>query len=226
MIVPIANVLTAEQVARMRAQLDQANWIDGAATAGGQALSAKQNLQLGEQDPLARELGDLILTALARNPFFISAALPLKILPPMFNRYSDGGTYGLHVDNAIRVIPGTVTRVRTDLSATLFLAGPDEYDGGELEVEGQYGTQRVRLHAGDMILYPSTSLHRVTPVTRGARVAAFFWIQSMVRDHQRREILFDLDTSIQSLTAADAGNQDLQRLTAIYHRLIQQWADT
>jgi PKHD-type hydroxylase len=214
-IVPIANVLTAEQVARMRAQLDQANWIDGAATAGGQALSAKQNLQLGEQDPLARELGDLILMALARNPLFISAALPLKILPPMFNRYSDGGTYGLHVDNAIRVIPGTVTRVRTDLSATLFLAGPDEYDGGELEVEGQYGTQRVRLHAGDMILYPSTSLHRV-----------FFWIQSMVRDHQRREILFDLDTSIQSLTAADARSQDLQRLTAIYHRLIQQWADT
>ncbi|MBT00378.1 MAG: Fe2+-dependent dioxygenase [Oceanospirillaceae bacterium] len=226
MILPITNVLTAHQVAQMREHLDQASWVDGAVTAGGQALSAKHNLQLSEQDPLARELGDAILTALARNPLFISAALPLKILPPMFNRYSDGGTYGLHVDNAIRVIPGTVTRVRTDLSATLFLAEPDEYEGGELEVEGKYGTQRVRLNAGDMILYPSTSLHRVTPVTQGARVAAFFWIQSMVRDHERREMLFDLDTSIQSLTGAEAEGQDLQRLTAIYHRLIQQWADT
>ena len=226
MILPITNVLTAHQVAQMREHLDQASWVDGAVTAGGQALSAKHNLQLSEQDPLARELGDATLTALARNPLFISAALPLKILPPMFNRYSDGGTYGLHVDNAIRVIPGTVTRVRTDLSATLFLAEPDEYEGGELEVEGKYGTQRVRLNAGDMILYPSTSLHRVTPVTQGARVAAFFWIQSMVRDHERREMLFDLDTSIQSLTGAEAEGQDLQRLTAIYHRLIQQWADT
>ncbi|KEA63710.1 Iron-uptake factor PiuC [Marinobacterium lacunae] len=227
MILPIRNVFDRTEVEGIRRHLDAAHWIDGARTAGAQALGAKHNEQLDEQSPLASKLGDLILTKLARNPTFISAALPLKILPPMFNRYRDGGTYDMHVDNAIRVVPGTITRVRTDLSATLFLSSPDDYEGGELEIEGKYGTQSVRLEAGDMILYPSTSLHRVAPVTSGARLAAFFWIQSMVRSHEQREMLFDLDTSIQSLSGEKASNDaDLMRLSALYHKLIQQWADT
>lgn len=226
MILPIKQVFTPDEVATLRGHLDRANWIDGAQTAGAQAQIAKRNQQLDEQDPLGQKLGNTILGALAKHPVFISAALPLKIFPPMFNRYQDGGSYGRHVDNAIRVVPGTVTRVRTDLSATLFLSQADSYAGGELEIEGKYGTQSIKLDAGDMILYPSTSLHRVTPVTEGARVAAFFWIQSMVRSHEQREMLFDLDTSIQSLTAGAADDEDLSRLTALYHKLIQQWADT
>lgn len=226
MILPIKQLFSADEVARIREHLDQARWLDGGLTAGAQAASAKQNQQLDEQDPLAQKLGDLILAALAKHPLFISAALPLKILPPMFNRYRQGESYDLHVDNAIRVVPGTATRVRTDLSATLFLSPADEYDGGELEIEGKYGSQAIKLDAGDLILYPSTSLHRVTPVVRGVRVAAFFWIQSMVRSHEQREMLFDLDTSIQSLTTGAADAEDLSRLTALYHKLIQQWADT
>ncbi|WP_432695919.1 Fe2+-dependent dioxygenase [Marinobacterium sp. YM272] len=230
LILPIKQVFTADEVATIRTHLDQASWVDGSLTAGSRALAAKRNQQLDENDPLGQKLGDLILGALAKHPVFISAALPLKTLPPMFNRYRDGETYGRHVDNAIRVVPGTATRVRTDLSATLFLSAADEYDGGELEIEGKYGSQSIKLDAGDLILYPSTSLHRVTPVTRGARVAAFFWIQSMVRSHEQREMLFDLDTSIQSLTSAGiqgaVQDEDLNRLTALYHRLIQQWADT
>ncbi|GGB96689.1 PKHD-type hydroxylase [Marinobacterium zhoushanense] len=211
----------------MRRHLDAADWVDGARTAGTQALGAKHNQQLDEQSPLARQLGDLILARLAQNPSFISAALPLKILPPMFNRYRDGGHYELHVDNAIRVVPGTITRVRTDLSATLFLSSPDEYDGGELEIEGKYGKQSIRLEAGDMILYPSTSLHRVRSVRSGARLAAFFWIQSMVRSHEQRELLFDLDSSVQSLTIKSGSDDvDVMRLSGLYHKLIQQWADT
>lgn len=229
MILQIPDVFTPDEVAAMRAKLDQASWQDGSATAGQQAKSVKSNLQLDVHDPCAKELGDAIQRALSVNPLFLSAALPDSILPPMFNKYEGGGTFGTHVDNAIRYIPGTGQKIRTDLSATLFFSDPDEYDGGELCIEDTYGTQQVKLPAGHMILYPSTSLHHVTPVTSGARVSSFFWIQSMVRDDQQRSLLFDLDSSIQNITAhSEAGgsiDQSAVKLTGIYHNLIRQWAE-
>ena len=197
MLIAIPDVLTADQVVHARQRLDAASWIDGKVTAGPQSARAKDNLQLAESDPVARELGDLILGALQRSALFISAALPLRIFPPLFNRYQGGQSFGNHVDNAIRQVTGTPHRIRTDLSATLFFANPDEYDGGELVVEDTYGVHSVKLPAGHLVLYPSTSLHSVRPVTRGARVASFFWIQSMVRDDGQRTLLFDLDTAIQ-----------------------------
>jgi PKHD-type hydroxylase len=194
-------------------------------TAGHQSGRAKDNLQIAENDPVAVELGDLILASLERNSLFVSAALPHKVFPPLFNRYSGGQSFGTHVDNAIRHVSGTEHRVRTDLSATLFFADPEEYDGGELVVEDNYGLQRVKLRAGSMILYPASSLHHVTPVTRGVRTASFFWIQSMVRDDGERTLLFDLDSSIQRLTQSVPDDPAIVQLTGVYHNLLRRWAD-
>jgi PKHD-type hydroxylase len=222
----IPEVLTKEQVAHCRQTIDKVEWVDGRVTAGAQSASVKNNLQLPEGSLAARELGDMVLGALSRSPLFISAAIPHKIFPPLFNRYGVGQSFGTHVDGAIRAVPGTPVRIRTDLSITLFLSEPDEYDGGELTVEDKYGTQEVKLPAGDLVLYPSTSLHHVRPVTRGTRTASFFWLQSMVRDDNARTMLFDLDQTIQQLSA-ERGIEDAAcvRLTGIYHNLIRYWAD-
>lgn len=227
MLVSIPEVLSKAEVAAFRAEMDKADWIDGKATAGEQSGTVKKNQQLKENSALARKLGDGVLDALARNDTFISAALPLKIFPPLFNRYAGGEYFGTHVDNAIRIVPGTPVRVRTDLSMTLFLSEPEDYDGGILVVEDNYGTQEAKLAAGDLVLYPSTSLHHVTPVTRGARVCSFFWLQSMVRDDAERTLLFDLDQSIRSLGAEQGiDHPEVVRLSGIYHNLLRRWADT
>jgi PKHD-type hydroxylase len=222
----IPEVLTKEQVGRCRKVMDGAEWVDGRVTAGAQSGSVKHNNQLPEGSTAANQLGDMVIEALSRAPLFISAAIPLKIFPPLFNRYSVGQHFGTHVDGAIRAVPGTPVRIRTDLSVTLFLSEPDEYDGGELTVEDNYGTHEVKLPAGDMVLYPSTSLHHVKPVTRGVRVASFFWLQSMVREDSARSMLFDLDQTIQELSA-ERGVEDpaCVRLTGIYHNLVRYWAD-
>lgn len=225
MLLQIPQVLSAEQVADSRRQLDAAEWIDGRVTAGHQSARAKDNVQLREDSPVARQLAQTILAALERTPLFLSAALPLKIFPPLFNRYASGQSFGVHIDNAIRQVRNTPHRVRTDISATLFLSRPDEYDGGELVVEDTYGTHSVKLPAGDLVLYPASSLHRVQPVTRGARVASFFWIQSMVRDDGQRTILFDLDLAIQRLGADVPNHPSLVQLTGTYHNLLRRWAD-
>lgn len=225
MILQIPNVLTAAQVASCRAKLSAAHWSDGKITAGYQSAQAKHNLQLTEDDPLAREIGDLILAELGKNALFMSAAMPLKVFPPLFNCYQGGQSFGIHVDNAIRQVKGTPHRIRTDLSCTLFFSDPDEYDGGELLIEDTYGAHKVKLPAGHMVLYPSTSLHQVTPVTQGARIAAFFWLQSMIREDAQRTLLFDLDTSIQNLNQEFPGNQNAVRLTGIYHNLVRRWAE-
>lgn len=235
MLLHVPNVLTAEQVTECRRQLDAADWIDGRVTAGHQSAQAKNNAQLPEDSPVARRLGQMIVVALERNPLFLAGALPLKIFPPLFNRYAGGQSFGNHVDNAIRQVrassreaqTSTETKqwVRTDLSATLFLAAPGEYDGGELMIDDTYGSHSVKLPAGDLVLYPSTSLHRVAPVTRGARVASFFWIQSMVRDDGQRTLLFDLDLAIQRLSADATGHPALVQLTGVYHNLLRRWAD-
>src|SRR5688500_6765577 len=216
MLLQVPDVLTGAQVTHARRLLDSAEWIDGRVTAGHQSARAKDNLQLPEDHPVARELGDMILAALQRNPLFISAALPLRVFPPLFNRYEGGQAFGNHVDNAIRQSQSAGVRLRTDLSATVFLARPDEYDGGELDVEDTYGVHSVKLPAGHMVLYPSTSLHAVRPVTRGARLASFFWLQSMVRDDGERTLLFDLDTAIQRLTSDVPGHPAAIPLTAVY----------
>lgn len=226
MLLQIPDVLTAEQVRQFRQVLAAAEWVDGKVTAGHQSAKTKQNLQLPEDSPAARQLGEQVLQALGRNPLFMSAALPLKVFPPLFNRYEGGGNFGVHVDNAIRDIRGTPHRVRTDISATLFLASPDEYDGGELMIEDTYGAQRVKLPAGHMVLYPSTSLHKVTPVTRGARLASFFWIQSLVREDSQRTLLFDLDQAIQRLNRDVPDHPSLVQLTGTYHNLLRAWSDT
>jgi PKHD-type hydroxylase len=223
----IPDILSSDAARAMRARLDTASWIDGNATSGHQSALAKRNRQIAETDPIARELGDGILDALAGSPLFISAALPRKTYPPLFNRYEGGETFGTHIDNAIRPIRGTHHRVRTDLSATLFLTPPEEYDGGELVIDDTYGPHQVKLPAGHLILYPASSLHRVNPVTRGARVGAFFWVESMVRDDPKRTLLFDLDSTVRSL-AAEKGQADphVIGLTGIYHNLLRQWAET
>jgi PKHD-type hydroxylase len=222
MLLAIPDVLDQESTRSFRAALDGGRWTDGRVTAGHQSALAKHNDQLAEDDPVARRLGVAILDALDRNPLFVSAALPRKVFPPLFNRYREGQGFGVHIDNAIRVVPGGVERVRTDLSATLFLSDPDEYDGGELTIEGGFGVQRVKLPAGHMVLYPASSLHRVEPVTRGARVASFFWIQSMVRDDGDRATLFDLDQAIQRLPAE---HPSAIALAGVYHNLLRRWAD-
>jgi PKHD-type hydroxylase len=225
MLLPIPEVLTAAQVLRARQILDQAEWVDGRVTAGHQSSRTKDNMQLPEGSPAAGELGAMILSALEQNALFVSAALPAKVFPPLFNRYQGGQAFGTHVDNAIRQVTGTPHRIRTDLSATLLLAGPEEYDGGELVVEDTYGTHNVKLPAGHAILYPATSLHQVRPVTRGARLASFFWIQSMVRDDGERTLLFDLDVGIQRLNSDVSGHPAAVQLTGIYHNLLRRWAD-
>lgn len=225
MLLSIPDVLTAEQVTEGRRLLDAANWVDGRITAGHQSAKAKENMQLREDDPAGRQLGDTILAALERNALFTSAALPLKVFPPLFNRYAGGQSFGTHVDNAIRQVTGTPHRVRTDLSATLFLSSPDEYDGGELVVEDVFGVHSVKLPAGHLILYPSSSLHHVRAVTRGARTASFFWIQSMVRDDAQRTILLDLDMAIEHINRDVPGHASAVQLTGVYHNLLRQWAD-
>lgn len=225
MLLPIPDVLTSQQVAHARQLLEQAEWVDGRVTAGHQSSRTKDNVQIPEDHPTAQQLGDLILSALGQNPLFISAALPQRVFPPLFNRYSGGQSFGTHVDNAIRGITGTPHRIRTDLSATLFFAQPDEYDGGELVVEDTDGTHSVKLPAGHMILYPATSLHHVRPVTRGARVSSFFWIQSMIRENARRTILFDLDMAIQRLNVDIPDHPAAVQFTGIYHNLLRQWAE-
>jgi PKHD-type hydroxylase len=225
MLLEIPDVLTPTQVTDARRMLDQTEWIDGRATAGHQSARAKHNLQLPEGHPVAEQIGDVILTALQRHPLFVAAALPLRVFPPLFNRYEGGQSFGNHVDNAIRQISGTGHRIRTDLSATLFLSAPEEYEGGELLVEDTYGVHSVKLPAGHLVLYPSTSLHRVQPVTRGARVASFFWIQSMVRDDGERTLLFDLDVAIQRVSQDLPDHPSSVQLTNVYHNLLRRWAD-
>jgi PKHD-type hydroxylase len=225
MLLQIPDVLTPDLVASARQRLEAASWIDGRVTAGHQSARAKDNLQLPEDSPEARQIGDEILAALQGNPLFISAALPARVFPPLFNLYQGGHSFGNHVDNAIRHVPGTPHRIRTDLSATLFFTGPDEYDGGELVIEDTYGVHAVKLPAGHLVLYPSTSLHHVRPVTRGARLASFFWIQSMVRDDGERTLLFDLDSAIQVLTQSHVDHPVAVPLTGVYHNLLRRWAD-
>jgi len=229
MIIRIPDVLTPGQVAQARQLLDEADWVDGRVTAGHQSARVKDNLQLPEGSPAAQTLGDLIVQSLGQNPLFLSAAVPLKVFPPLFNKYTGGGSFGTHVDNAIRQVPGTPHRIRTDLSATLFFTDPDEYDGGELSIEDTYGVHKVKLPRGHMVLYPSTSLHHVTPVTRGARICSFFWLQSMIRDDGQRSLLFDLDMSIQrigqELGAQPQAESIAVQLTGVYHNLLRQWAE-
>ena len=226
MILVVPAVLSADQITEFRSALQNADWDDGRVTAGYQSARVKKNRQLSERQPLARRLGDIILETLERHPLFMSAALPLKVVPPLFNLYSGGETYGDHIDGAIRPIGGTPHRVRTDLSATLFLSAPEEYDGGDLVIESDGDARRVKLPAGSMVLYPGDSLHRVDPVTRGARFAGFFWVQSMVRSGDQRRILFDLDTAIQACAAAAAADREtISRLTKVYHNLLRQWAE-
>jgi PKHD-type hydroxylase len=225
MLLQIPDVLTTAEVRAMRADLDRAEWIDGRVTAGHQSALAKRNQQLAETDPAACAAGEAIVHALARSPLFRSSALPLHVFPPLFNRYSHGESFGSHVDNAIRQVSGTAHQLRTDLSATLFLSEPDEYDGGELVIEDTFGVQTVKLRAGNLILYPASSLHHVRPVTRGARVSSFFWIQSMVRDDGERTLLFDLDLSIQRLAGEVRDHPSVLQLTGVYHNLLRRWAE-
>lgn len=225
MIVTVADVLDAVQVAAARRTLDGARWVDGKVTAGHQSAAAKHNAQVAEDDPAAIEVGQTILSQLAANPLFVSAALPRHIFPPLFNRYAGGQSFGTHIDNAIRLHRPSGMRIRSDLSATLFLSAPEDYDGGELVVEDVYGVQRIKLPAGHMALYPASSLHHVTPVTRGARVASFFWIQSLVRDDGQRTLLFDLDRATQQAGAALADGAVAVQLAGVYHNLLRRWAD-
>lgn len=224
MLIHIPEVLTKQQVAEFRARLNQADWVDGKATVGVQGAQVKKNRQLPVDGIIARELGEIILTALYRNPVFMSAALPLRIVPPLFNAYAGGEHYGFHVDGAIRLVPGSNLSLRTDVSSTLFLSEPEEYDGGELIVQDTYGVHEVKLPAGDLILYPSTSLHQVEPVTRGERVCSFFWTQSMVRDDWQRNMLYELDCNIQSLRQQLGDSAEIVGLTGHYHNLLRQWA--
>ena len=226
MMVRIENVLSAEQVQSLRAMIDQAEWVDGNETSGHQSRTAKRNRQLPKGSEVAQQAGRVVLDALGRTPEFVAAALPLKVFPPLFNRYEGGETFGNHVDNSIRRLDGTDFRIRSDLSATLFLCDPESYEGGELVVEDLFGEQRVKLPAGDMVLYPASSVHRVTPVTSGARVASFFWLQSMVRDPVQREQLYRLDRTVRVLSE-DRGPQDeaVLELTNLYLNLMRSWAD-
>jgi PKHD-type hydroxylase len=225
MLLCIPDVLTPDEVARARQLLDAAEWVDGRVTAGYQSAQAKDNMQVPENHPAARQAGDMITAALGRNQLFLSAALPLRVFPPLFNRYMLGQAFGTHVDNAIRQAPGTPHRIRTDISATLFLTRPEDYDGGELVVEDTYGVHNVKLPAGHMVLYPATSLHHVKPVSRGQRVSSFFWIQSLIRDDGQRTILFDMDTAIQRISRDHPEHPSAVQLTGVYHNLVRQWAE-
>ena len=225
MLLHIPDILDRAQLAQLRAALDAADWTDGRETVGAQGAQVKRNVQLPDTSPLRRQLGEIVLAALASNPLYHAATLPLRTLPPRFNRYAGGGEYGMHVDGSVmRLANGE--QLRSDISCTLFLSEPDEYDGGELIVSDTYGEHEVKLPAGDAIIYPSSSLHRVLPVTRGARVAAFFWVQSLVRDDGRRRLLYELDAAIQRLTATGADRDAVLQLTGTYHNLLRQWAES
>ena len=225
MIVQVPNVLSCEQIARCREVMNRANWIDGRVTAGHQSAQVKDNRQLPENSPEARGLDEMIVAALERSPLFITATLPLRVFPPLFNRYEGGESFGAHLDNSIRQIPGTPLRVRTDISATLFLSAPEEYDGGELVIDDVYGAHSVKLPAGDMVVYPASSLHHVNPVTRGVRLASFFWVQSMVRDDGSRTLLFDLDMAINKVNQAVPNHGAVVELTNCYHNLLRRFAE-
>jgi PKHD-type hydroxylase len=225
MLLRIPGVFDAEQVRSARALLATAEWVDGRQTAGWQGAAVKHNRQLAEGSALARQLGDEVLAALERHPLFISAALPHRVYPPLFNLYEAGMQFGSHVDNAIRLMPGSGLKIRTDISATLFLSEPHEYDGGELHIEDTYGAQQIKLPAGDLIVYPGTSLHRVTPVTRGQRLASFFWTQSLVRDDAQRTLLFDLDSALQRLNGTQGDPSARLNLANCYHNLLRMWSD-
>lgn len=226
MLLHIPEVFSKDEVARLRAILDAGPWADGNMTSGHQSATAKRNTQLPEDSAEAQEVSALVVQALNANPMFVAAALPHTIFPPLFNRYEGGGEFGVHVDNAIRQRKDGAFRIRSDLSATLFLSEPDDYDGGELIIEEMYGTQSIRLPAGDMVLYPSKSLHRVTSVTRGARVSSFMWLQSLIRDDGDREMLFRLDVATQRV-AAEKGPKDqaVIELTGVYHNLLRRWSE-
>ena len=225
MLVQIPNLLSKAEVTALRARIDVAEWIDGNETSGHQSGKAKDNEQLPEFSDLAQAEGQRLLQLLERNPLFISAALPARIYAPLFNRYAGGQSFGNHVDNAIRRRRGSDFRIRTDVSATLFLSEPDSYDGGELVIEDTFGFHEVKLPAGDAILYPSSSLHRVTPVTRGVRTAAFGWIQSLVRDDAARTLLFDMDLAIRALSVKAGDDPAIVSLTGVYHNLLRRWAE-
>ena len=225
MMLHVPKVLSLEQVAECRRLLAGADWSDGKATVGEQGALVKKNRQLPESSPVGRQLGESILTALSRNPLFFSAALPLRTVPPLFNRYEGGEQYGMHIDGAVRAVPGTSHFIRTDLSSTLFLTDPADYDGGELVVVDTHGQQSVKLPAGDLILYTAGSLHRVNPVTRGARVSSFFWTQSMVRDPQQRETLYQLDQTIQKIRGKHGETDETVALAGHYHNLLRMWSD-
>lgn len=225
MMLHIPAVLTLDQVATIRRRLDAADWVDGRESVGAQGAQVKRNRQLPEASPLAIELGQVVSAALANNPLFFSSVLPLRILAPYFNSYAGGEHYGLHIDGAVRQQRGGLPPMRADVSATVFLSEPDDYDGGELVVVDAYGTHDVKLPAGDVIVYPSGSLHRVEPVTRGERVCSFLWAQSMVRDDTRRAMLFELDTNIQKVRQAHGDTEAIVGLTGHYHNLLRQWAE-
>ncbi len=226
MLLHIPDVLGRAQVTLMRDALDAADWTDGRETVGAQGARVKRNQQLPDGSPLRRELGEVVMSALAQHPLYHAATLPLRMLPPRFNRYRGGGHYGFHVDGAVMALPAEAGQLRSDISCTLFLSEPDTYDGGELIVSDTYGEHEVKLPAGDLIVYPSSSLHRVQAVSRGARLAAFFWVQSLIRDDGRRRLLFELDTSIQRLTGTGADADALLQLTGVYHNLLRRWAET
>ncbi len=225
MLIHIPGVLDADQLREFRQQLEAADWADGRGSAGYLSAHVKRNRQLPDTHPLAKKLGEVILRALHANPMFIAAALPHKILPPLFNSYEGEQSYGRHVDGAIRPVSGTSHRIRTDLSATLFLSDPDSYDGGELSIEDSFGPRSVKLPAGDLVLYPGTSVHSVAPVTRGRRLASFFWIQSMVREDAQRSLLFTLDKGIQQVATLEGGSAAATELASVYHNLLRRWAD-
>lgn len=226
MLLHVPDLFSADEVRTMRDQLEGADWQDGRSTAGHRAALVKRNLQLPLDHAVARDLGGRIVDRLGQTPLFIAATLPLRVLPPRFNRYEGGGSYGAHIDNAIFPVPGTTERVRSDISATLFLSDPDDYDGGELVIDGALGTHTVKLAAGNLIVYPGSTLHHVTPVTRGVRYAAFFWTQSLIRADAQRRTLFDLDTAIQSLAGDHPEHASIDALTGVYHNLLRQWAET
>ena len=225
MLLHVPDILTADEVAQFRAALKDVDWADGRVTAGAQAARVKNNRQLTEDHPVARQLGEIVLKKLAQSPLFTSATLPLKVFPPLFNRYEGGGNFGMHIDTAVRFTALPPHRVRTDVSATLFLSAPEEYDGGELIVDDTFGLHKAKLPAGHMILYPSSSVHEVSPVTRGARLAAFFWVQSMVRDDARRAMLFEMDKAIQRLNKDVPSHPSVVQLTGVYHNLLRSWAE-
>jgi len=225
MLLHIPDILDREQLRQLRTALEAADWTDGRETVGEQGAQVKRNRQLPDASPLRRQLGEVVLAALAKSPLYHAATLPLRTLPPRFNRYEGGGEYGMHVDGSVMAMPNG-EQLRSDISCTLFLSEPDDYDGGELIVSDTYGEHEVKLPAGDAIIYPSSSLHRVQPVTRGARLAAFFWVQSLVRDDNRRRLLYELDASIQRLVATGADRDAVLQLTGTYHNLLRQWAES